>query len=324
MDFRITCGLPASHPVLTPASRVLMLGSCFAGHVGCRLADALPQGNVDVNPFGVLYNPWSTATALSLLLEGVFPEEDAVFPGKDGLWHSRLHSGDFSDVVRAGCIDKVMNRFNPAAELLKEIDLVCLTWGTAHVFSLCGRPDMVVGNCHKEPGSAYEERRLGVEEIVQLYVPLLEKIHDVRPSAEFVLTVSPYRYARRGLHDSVLTKSILHLATERLCRLFPFVHYFPAYEIVTDELRDYRFYEADMMHPNALAVGYVWERFREWCFAPSLCDYAREKARLLAAERHRPLHPGSKEAQDFARRTAEMRQNMEKKWSRWTDSSLPE
>lgn len=292
MNFRLTTTLPPDGPRLTTASRVLTLGSCFAQHIGERLRDALPDGQAGVNPFGVLYNPASIARALSLLLEGALPLDEALFAGRDGLWHSWLHATPgFSAPEREVCAANVEGRFQAARRLLAETDTVVLTLGTAHVYELRERPGFVVANCHKEPAARFAERRLSVDEAVALLAAPLEELHRCRPAAQVVVTVSPYRYAKLGLHGSTLSKAVLHLACEALERRFAFVRYFPAYEMVVDELRDYRFYERDMLHPSAVAVDYVAERFAEWAYTPELTAHAAQKAARLRRERHRAITP---------------------------------
>lgn len=288
MNFSIPVTLPSAGPRLDAGSRVLTLGSCFAQHMGERLCDALPDGCVEVNPFGVLYNPASIAAALGLLLAGGPLPDDLLFCGRDGLWHSWQHATPgFSAPERAACADNVRRRLNGARRLLDGADTVVLTFGTAHVYELRERPGLVVANCHKEPAARFIERRLAPHEAAGLLATPLAELHRRYPGLQVVLTVSPYRYTKLGLHGSTLSKAVLHLACEELCARFGFVSYFPAYEIVVDELRDYRFYERDMLHPSAVAVDYVCERFAEWTFTPALRAAAAEREARLRRERHR-------------------------------------
>lgn len=296
MDFRIKTELPAEGPRLRPESRLMLLGSCFAENVGRRMAGAGMRA--EVNPFGVLYNPESLRLALTALLDGL-PGDDVFFEGRDGLWHSWLHSGVFSAPTREACRRVVAERLDAAARALRQTDVLFVTFGTADVYTLAdGR---TVANCHKEPAATFHQRRLTVGKIVETWLMLLGRLRQANRKLQVVMTVSPYRYAKLGLHGSQLTKSVLLLATDEICRQAGECFYFPAYEIVTDELRDYRFYDRDMLHPSAQAVDYVWERLAGWCFEPSLLSFMAEREALDRDLSHRPLHPGSAAHLQFLR-----------------------
>lgn len=320
MEFRTRVELPAGGPRLSPRSRCLWMGSCFAEHIGSRLprlqtAQGFPS--VIVNPFGVLYNPESIRIGIETLVENSF-DEKYLFRGKDGQWHSWLHSGEFSAEDKEECLNRILGRLLPAARLLWQADVLFVTFGTARVYELgCG--GFVVGNCHREPAAAFTERNLSVEETVRTWLSLLRHLHQVNPSLQVVFTVSPYRYAKYGMHGSQLSKATLLLSIDRLVSAggkdgLPVSHYFPAYEIVLDELRDYRFFGPDMLHPSETAVGYVWERFRDWAFTPDMRQCAEEWQRLDNAFRHRPLHPESKSAHDFRLRTEQLARDFHARW----------
>ncbi len=313
MEFRTTVDLPPRCITLDISGTALLLGSCFAEHIGDHLADALPAGQVCVNPFGVLYNPLSIAQALDVLLDGRLPESSTLFQGRDGLWHSWLHSGAFSAATKDDCARKTSERFETAMQTLSHTELIVLTMGTAHAYR---RVDsgQIVANCHKEPQKSFTVTRIGINEATTALDTVFKKLHEHAPSAKVVLTVSPYRYVKLGMHGSTLDKAILHLTSEQLERQYAFVHYFPAFELVTDELRDYRFYDRDMLHPSEQAIDYVWERFRDWCFSPRLQDFADDKAALLRLERHRPLHEEGAAYAAFRCHTAQLRHKLLKKW----------
>lgn len=314
MEFRTIVDLPHEKIVLRPRSHALLMGSCFAERVGTRMADALPAGQVCVNPFGVLYNPESLRQALQILLYGslFFPEE-YLFEGSDGLWHSWLHSGAFSARRHDDCAQGITRAYEAAVETLRRADVLCLTLGTSRIYEH-RQHGFVVGNCHKEPAAFFGERALSVDEICTSWASLLDDLERERPELKVVFTVSPYRYAKYGLHGSQLSKATLLLAIDRLAREHRNVAYFPAYEIVTDELRDYRFYEADMLHPSEQASEYVWMRFREWAFSPELQQYAAEREALAKAEAHRPLHPDSEACRKFEESLRRKREAFARKW----------
>lgn len=287
MEFRTPVKLAKAPLVLTPESRVVMLGSCFAEAVGEHMRELLPEENVALNPFGVLYNPESVRMALELLLfDSFFFPNEYIFQGQDGLWHSWLHSTHFSSEKREECVRRTRLERDRAAQILREADLLCVTFGTNRAFEHRER-GFVVGNCHKELPQTFVERRLGVAEIVASWEGILQELARINPKIRVLFTVSPYRYAGYGLHESQLAKAVLLLAVDELCEHVTIADYFPAYEIILDELRDYRFFAPDMLHPSAQASDYVWETFAAWTFTSDLHRHERETKKKLKAARHR-------------------------------------
>ena len=279
--------LPKQAPRIVPSTRFLLVGSCFATHIGGQLQRSGLQ--VEVNPFGVVYNPESIALALEAMLDERLPD-GCFFEGRDNLWHSWLHASEFSAPDEATCRKRVGERFCEACGKLRQADVICFTFGTNRVYEHAGR---VVGNCHKEPASQFVERSLTIQEIVERWHTLLERIRTVNPTAEIIFTVSPYRYAKYGMVENQRAKATLLLAIEELTREMERVYYFPAYEILLDELRDYRFYASDMLHPSEVAVNYIWQRFTSWAFTPEALKFAQEWERTERDLAHRPLNPDS-------------------------------
>lgn len=317
MLFRTEVELPPQSLRLTPRSGVMLAGSCFAGHIGRHMEESLPDGCVCTTPFGVCYNPLSV---LETVAWAVSPHFDAgagrMFLAADGLWH---HWGCSTKLVaesRDSLCVLLETEWRRAQVVAGKLDALLLTFSTDHIYILkeARAEEAVVANCHKQPAGLFREEVAGAEEMFSRWCGLLAELKTARPGLQVVLTLSPYRYAKHGFHGSRLSKARLLMLIDRLCSQFEWVHYFPAYEIVLDELRDYRFYEADMLHPSAQAVDYVWERFRQWAFTPELCDYARDRQSLLRDLAHRPLHPGSEENRRFGQRVEERRRLFEKKW----------
>ena len=287
---------PARRPCIDYPHRLMLLGSCFATHIGARLQES--RFRCDVNPYGVLYNPLSISTALREMLAGKVYTPDDLYEHQ-GLWHSPMHHGDFSAASAGDALRKINLRLEQAARQLDGLDFLLLTWGTAWVYEdrETGR---VVGNCHKLPEACFRRRRLSVEEIVADTASLLSVMLARNNRLQVVLTVSPIRHVRDGLHDNQLSKATLLLAAEQVWAAFPDrVFYFPAYELLLDELRDYRFYADDLVHPSDLAVRYVWERFIEWCLSPDARRVMAEVEDIRKALAHRPLHPESEEYKRF-------------------------
>ena len=283
--------LPPAPFRLTPASRVLTLGSCFAQHIGQHIAAALPDGHALVNPFGPLYAPQVIAHHLRLLLDTAPLPDATYFEGVEGLWHNRWFSTHFSSAELATCRRLTATALDAARNLLRRADVLVLTLGTDRCYRL---PDgRLVANCHKQPAAAFTEHAADVETLTSDLRRALDSLRVLRPELQVVWTVSPYRYAKYGLHASQLAKARLLLAIDALCATDERSVYFPAYELLLDELRDYRYYARDLLHPSDTAVELIGERFADWCFAPALHAFARERARLLRAHQHRPLHPES-------------------------------
>ena len=291
MDFRTPVALPAEAPTISPSTHALVLGSCFAEHIGERLRLTLGAEQCCVNPFGVLYNPMSIAQALQLILalpsghDGPLPSriDDAIFEGRDALWHSWFHSTHYSATTREECRSRCLVALTEARRILDRADLLIVTFGTSRCYSLAD--GTVVANCHKELPTTFTERDCTVGEIVGIWRPLLERLHQLRPGLKVVFTVSPYRYRKYGFHASQLAKARLLLATDELGET-----YFPAYEIVLDELRDYRFYKPDMLHPSEQAVDYIWERFQDWCFSPETKQLYQQHIKQQKALNHHANH----------------------------------
>jgi hypothetical protein len=253
----------------------------------------------EVNPFGVLYNPLSIAEALTSLLDYRPLTEDELTLFPDGGWNTWLHHSSYSLPERAEALAHINTRMERAAQILDEADTLIITLGTAWVYRL--REDgRVVGNCHKVPERMFTRQRLTVEEIVDAYDALLERVWNANPKLRILFTVSPVRHLKDGLHGNQLSKATLLLAVDELCTKYQErIQYFPAYEIVMDELRDYRFYAEDMAHPSLQAVDYVWEQFVEHCVDAGAQQFMQQWEKVVRALEHRPFNAESEQYQQF-------------------------
>ena len=300
MEFRTHVSIPAAKSAIDYSSRMMLIGSCFSEHIGRRLCAY--KFSVDVNPFGIVYNPLSAYETLSRLSrKEPFSESDLFL--HNSLYHSYAHHGDFSDINRNECLRKISNRFDQAAKALPVTDIFLITFGTAYVYKLAASGD-VVNNCHKVPAPHFTRSRLTVNEVVEKWQSLISSLQSIHPNAKFIFTVSPVRHWKDGAHENQLSKSILHLSIEALQEIFgESVQYFPAYEIMMDELRDYRFYADDMMHPSMRAIDYIWERFSETYFSKETRQIHTEWNRVRSLVNHRPLNPQSGEYKKFIHKT---------------------
>ena len=272
------------------ASGIVSLGSCFADEIGSRLHDG--GFCIEQNPFGTLYNPASIAAALHRIVDdSEITEADLV--QHEGLWHSWHHHSSFSRATKEECLLACNNHIHQARTALKEASLLMVTFGTAWVFEHDGA---VVANCHKLPPQQFVRRRMDINEIVSLWQPLLKDLHAYYPTLNILFTVSPIRHMADGAHGNQLSKSTLLLAIDQLTTQAitqssnQAIAYFPAYEIVLDELRDYRFFAADMAHPTPLAVDIVLDRFQQACMTPAVIQQAHLNAKRHKREKHIPLH----------------------------------
>ena len=255
---------------------ILMIGSCFADSIG----EQMEQRNLRVtcNPFGTLYNPLSIAQALTMTDMPELIEHD-------GLWHSMAHHGSFSRADRNEAEQVIRASIETMQKALREATVVIVTFGTAWVYEWKG--ERVVGNCHKLPESNFTRRRLTAEEIVAAWKPLLERYSD----KHWVFTVSPIRHIKDGLHENQLSKATLLQAVEKLTGEAGLTaDYFASFEIMLDELRDYRFYADDLVHPSSLAVNYIWERFVDTFCTPQTKNEMNIQHKRWQFEHHRPLH----------------------------------
>jgi hypothetical protein len=273
------------------SDKVLLLGSCFADNIGVKFGQYYFQ--TTVNPFGTLYNPASIANAIA---QGQSRVQKVSPVYHDGMWHSFSHHGSFSCVGKEQLLNVCERSRRELQYALQQATIMIITFGTAWVYEYEGQ---VVANCHKMPANRFVRRRLTVDEIVEMWKPLL----DSMPDKHWIFTVSPIRHVKDGLHDNQLSKAILLQAIEQLGQL-PIANsqlsYFPSYEIMIDELRDYRFYSEDMVHPSPVAVDYIWQRFVDTYMSKDTQTEMCTLHQLWRDRHHRFLHPDSEDAKRFA------------------------
>lgn len=267
---------------------MVFMGSCFSQEIGSRFSEA--GFDAEVNPFGVVYNPLSLHTGLERLLfrREYLPSEVFRY---GALFHSFEHHSSFSGTDAESVLQNINSSLRHASAKLCGASFLFITFGTAWVYERKST-GKVVSNCHKLPASEFARRRVSASEAAEIWRPLLEDLFSRLPRIKVILTVSPVRHLRDGAHENNLSKGELLLLCDRLQALFPEdIYYFPSYEILLDELRDYRFYAEDMAHPSQQAVEYVWERLSDTFFTPSTIQCIAERKRLMRGLSHRPLTP---------------------------------
>jgi hypothetical protein len=291
MKFRTELPLSKARFDINYQTPTLGIGSCFVENMGDKLsARRLPFLQ---NPFGIVYNPISMAAQLDILMgEKRFVESDLV--EINGLFHSWFHHGFYSENSVDLALEKINTAIDEARLFLKTTKRLFLTFGSATVFQLISSGD-IVANCHKAPAHYFDRRRLSVVEIVAAFCPILEKLSTQLPDLQIIITVSPIRHLRDGLIENNLSKATLLLAANDLAHKFLNVSYFPAYELVMDDLRDYRFFEPDMMHPTAQAIDYIWHFFSDTYFSEDTQNVVREVGKINAMQAHRPINASDTE-----------------------------
>jgi hypothetical protein len=296
MEFRIPLR-PAKLPSFIGFDDgVLLSGSCFTEHMAERMRQH--KFRVLENPNGVLFNPLSIASSVVRAIDAEPYTKSDLFHA-NGLWSNWDFHGRFSDPDAERALESMNASVERAHGFLRETRWLFLTLGSAWVYQLTdGR---IVANCHKSPDALFTRRLLTPEEVLSALDTLVHRVFRVNADIMLILTVSPVRHMRDGYVENNRSKAVLLQAVHHLAGKFEGIHYFPAYELVIDDLRDYRFFAEDMVHPNHQATAYVWERFAESAFSGPTREAMKEIARLGAAMAHRPLHRGSSAHRDFMR-----------------------
>ena len=293
MRFRTEISLTPLAEGIDHSAKIFALGSCFAESISERLAKA--KFSVTTNPFGVAFNPLSIANAIERLADTRAFAVCDIREGREGFFSFDAHSS-LDGKTHTEIFTNLNQAVAQGSKALRDADWVILTFGTAWVYEREGR---VVANCHKQPAKEFERRRLSVEEIVERYCKLFE---GVLRDKRVLLTVSPVRHLGDGLQENSVSKSILRLAVEELCERYENAHYFPSYEILMDDLRDYRYYADDLAHPSKMAVDYVWERFCEGVMTDGARTLLPQIEQIVTAAEHRPFNPTSEAHRAFCRK----------------------
>jgi hypothetical protein len=296
----------ADYPI-SHSDAILMTGSCFAENIGNKLIQL--KFKVDLNPFGVLYNPVSIHRSLLRILNKELIKEDDLFL-YDGIWHSFFHHSRFSSEDKEKCLHLMNSRIESSSNYLKNVRFLFITFGTAWVYNNIanGQP---VSNCHKLPARNFERRILKVDEIVQDYCSLIQSIRVFNPDLKIIFTISPVRHLKERAEGNQISKSVLRLGVSELCNK-GYGTYFPAYEIMLDDLRDYRFYDNDMVHPSQQAVDYIFEKFANAYFNDETKNLNKDIGEISDAFNHRPFNSFSAKFIEFAKANLEKIEKLEK------------
>jgi hypothetical protein len=296
MDFRTTFNIEPSSLKITHDDHVMFIGSCFASSIGNKLNDGrIP---VMINPAGTVYNPASVATTLkSALTLKTYTSDD--LHNYQGTWLSFDHYTDFSSDDSDRVLDAINCRSQLANSFLLKTKFLFITFGTARVYRF-KKSGKIVSNCHKIQSVEFTREMLSVSEITGLWNNLLDELKSAYPDLKVVFSVSPVRHMKDGAHGNQVSKSTLLLAVEELLNHKSSPGYFPAYEIMIDDLRDYRFYDNDMLHPSSAAVEYIWEAFSRCYLNKNTLDIWNEINGISKALSHRISSGSDSQHRKFA------------------------
>lgn len=306
MKFTTPVSIPKSEFTISHQQPILLIGSCFAQNIGGKLTGH--KFNVSLNPNGIIYNPVSVIKNLKRIINNEFYSAEELIEFNDK-WVSFNHHGSFSSFNKDKCLEQINNSLSDAHQQLKQTKTIFITFGSAWVYEY---PNVgIVANCHKIPNKQFNKRLLSVKEILSAFDFVKEALKDT----DIVFTVSPVRHVKDGLHENNLSKSTLHLAINNLVKQNDNCHYFPAYEIVIDELRDYRFYKDDLVHPTEFAINYIWNKFSECYFNDETKNLVTEIEKIKTAVTHRPFNFNSEAHQQFIRKQIQLMDDLSAQFS---------
>lgn len=293
--------IPLKDPMFT-------IGSCFAYEIGAKLA--ANKFDAVTNPFGTIYNPHSILKNIRSLVAGGLDPENYIKSG-DIYYHWDTH-GALSGTDLSSLQQLLKDQSHELKDHLLKSNWLIITLGTARVYRYL-HTDHIVANCHKVPGREFDHFLLTPSEIVNDYLETIGVLRAVNPKLKVILSVSPVRHVRDGLFENNVSKAVLLQAANEIIKNDEHTFYFPAYELMMDVLRDYRFYESDMIHPTAQAVDYIWERFMETFMDKETRDFVKQWAKIRKALAHRPFHPTSSSHQAFLKATIKQLHDLKSK-----------
>jgi hypothetical protein len=301
MELRTTFSIEPSQDKISYNDKVMFIGSCFATSMGSQLE--MGHMPVMINPAGTVFNPVSVCNTLGMITKKKeFSLDDLHF--YEGTWLSFYHYTDFSSDDPVTLLEKINRRSKEASDFLETTRFLFVTLGTARVFKW-KKTGLIVSNCHKIPSGQFNPELLTVDEIVTLWTEQLDKLQSLFPQLHVVFTISPVRHWKDGAHNNQVSKSVLFLAVEELMKHKTAPKYFPAYELVMDDLRDYRFYADDMQHPSDSAINYIWEAFAGSYLTGNTINTWNEVVKISKAYHHRFNTDSVLKRKDFAEKILE-------------------
>ena len=295
MKFHLNHTPPKADFEITHSDNVLLLGSCFAENIGEILENH--KFNANTNPPGILFNPLSISNYLNNCLQENEISHNYIIE-RGGEYFCYLNHSSVNAPSKEKLEVKIKSINDSTLKQLKESDFLIITFGTAFYYNHKNM-DVCVANCHKQNSNIFEKKLLSIKEITDTYSHLISELSKLNPKLKIIFTVSPVKYLKDGLVENNISKSTLLLSVNELVETNKNCFYFPAYELVNDDLRDYRFYKEDMAHPNEKAIRYVWDKFSGTYFSNKTKLLVEKIAELNNAQNHRSLHNNSEEKLKF-------------------------
>lgn len=301
---------PAPLPFkISHSDRILLMGSCFSENIGNYLQSY--KFNCLSNPNGILFNPTSIATALYSYTNERNAKDQLIKSGN--LFYSLDHHGDFHSESETELRVQIKSARAKAVANLRSVNYLIVTFGSAFVYRYL-KSNLIVANCHKLPPSEFKKELLSCDDIVNTYTELIKAIKSLNPGIKFIFTVSPVKYLKDGVIENSLSKSILINSVHQIITQNNDCSYFPAYEIMNDDLRDYRFYKEDLCHPNDLAIKYIWEKFIKTLISEDSFKLVDKIGSILKAVAHRPITIDHTAISSFKKKMLEQCKDLEKEF----------
>ncbi len=281
---------------------ILAMGSCFAQNIGNKLEDY--KFDININPFGTLFNPVSIFKLINQAALKEILGSMGIIESQGVFHHYDLHS-DLSNIDKENLLKNANILLKRTGAQLPHTSIIIYTFGTSVVYELKETGE-IVANCHKIPSEKFNRRMLEIDEIVHGFKINYELIKSINKDARFILTVSPVRHQKESFEQNNVSKSILRIACDKITKIHREVEYFPAFEIMLDELRDYRFYKKDMLHPNSVATDYIWQKFQDVYFDNQQKQFILKWEKVRKAIAHKPFNRDSEQHQIFIRKTIDL------------------
>ena len=315
MDFRLEFFPNQPAQKIKHSDKLMLIGSCFTEQIGDKLL--AHKFSVLQNPNGILFNPVSVKEAIQNYIDNKIIDESSLFYLNEA-WHSWQHHSRFSGITNDEAVRKINTSTNAAHHYLKETDFIIITLGSAWVYELTGKAanaeeGSVAANNHKAPSDWFNRRLLSNQEVIIELEEMITHLQNFNPFVKIIFTISPVRHLREGFVENNRSKAALINAVHIAAETFPHIYYFPAYELIIDDLRDYRFFAEDMVHPNYAATNYVWEKFIATCIEENAQQLMGEINEINAAMHHKPFNERSAAHQSFKSKYFKMTEAMQQK-----------
>ncbi len=310
MKFRTEIDIQPTGNQIEHREPLITLGSCFADYIAQKLDDF--HFKTLKNPFGVLYNPVSILEALQILFQKrVFGKEDLIYHNHQ--WHSFDHHSRFSHHNADICLERINRNTETSRSFLLGAKHALITLGTSWIYTH-KKTHRVVANCHKLPADQFERRKLSVQEVQTACEQIIEWFRILNPEIRLIFTISPIRHLKDGFIENQHSKATLLAGLHQALLHYEGCDYFPSFEIMMDDLRDYRFYQADLIHPNQMAIDYIWEKFKDTFCTPTCLQTIHDLQPLLRALTHRPTDFRSPEHQRFIAQQLKLIESLQKQY----------